>query len=220
MKRLSILIFTIILLGCEGGFDKSLISNTEKLISPYGEYTLYRCHISSPMAFGSGFSVINILKSGEAYDFTTRDILRFGNSYPFMIKWIDSKTLVVKCLMSGEGLSEHQPIKKETVKWKDWTFEVEYYGMYSSGAETALQFENCFVSENEITFKLKDDVLKLNKNEVQFSLDSNHVYVTEFTMSTFDAKQGLSFARYKLTPQSNWNQKLLHDQQPFVRIKL
>ncbi|MDO7743080.1 MAG: hypothetical protein MUP99_04875, partial [Pedobacter sp.] len=155
MKNKFLFIFPIVLLvySCENGFDKSLISKTEKLISPNGGYALYRYHIESPMAFGSGFTVINILKSDEKCDVTDRNILRFGNNSPFWIKWKNDKTLIVKCLIDGGKLAAHQPIKTEVVKWKDWTFNVEYYSMYSSGLESDFIFDSYSISGNKIKFK-------------------------------------------------------------------
>ncbi|RQO74719.1 hypothetical protein DBR43_04865 [Pedobacter sp. KBW06] len=219
IKQLSIVIFTLFLFSCEGGFDKSLISNTEKLISPNGEYTLCSYHVASPMAFGSGLSVINIFKSDEKFDFTDRDILRFGKALPFWIKWKDNKTLTVKCLMAGDGLQKHQPYKTDVIAWKEWIFEVEYYSMYSSGATGYFSFEDYSIDKNKIKFKSKSDSLVFNKDEVQFSLDSNHIYVKEFKTVGFNNKLGLSFSHYDLTAKGSFNQKFIQGEQPFVRIK-
>jgi hypothetical protein len=218
-KRFFIVVFSLLLFGCESGFDKSLISDTEKLISPGGKYVLYRYHIDSPMAFGSGFTVINIIKRDEECDFTDRDILRFQNDNPFWVKWKDNKTLAVKCLLDGGRLSKHQPIKKEIIKWKDWTFEVEYYSMFSSGRGTSSVFESCSANGNEIEFKTQNDSLVFNKDEVQFSLDGNRVYVREFKMDFFDNKLGLSFSNHELTAKGSYHQKIFQHEQPFIRVK-
>lgn len=218
-KRFFIVVFTLFLFSCESGFDKSLISDTEKLISPGGKYVLYRYQVNSPMSFGSGFTVINIIKPDEECDFTDSDILRFQNEYPFWVKWKNNKTLAVKCLLNGGRLSKHQPVKKEVVKWKDWIFEVEYYSMFSSGLGTTSIFESCSKNGNEIKFKTQNDSLVFNKDEVQFSLDSNRVYVTKFIMDFFDNKLGLSFSNYELTAKGSYNQKILQDEQPFIRVK-
>jgi hypothetical protein len=220
IKYASIIIFTLFFLSsCESGFDKSLISNAEKLTSPNGESTLYSYHVDSPMSFGSGFSVINIFKSNETFDLTDRDILRFGNASPFWIKWKDNKTLTVKCLMTGSGLSKHQPIKTEIIKWKEWIFEVEYYSMFSSGATQNFLFERFSSDGKKIKFNSKSDSLVFNKDEVQFSLYSNHIYVRKFTVSSFDNKLGLSFSDYDLTTKGSFNHRFLAEEQPFLRVK-
>jgi len=217
IKAIYLIIPILFFFSCESKFDKSLISNTEKLISPSKAYTLCRYHIDSPMAFGSGFTVINIFKSDEKFNFTNRDILRFGNEFPFFIKWKDNDTLTVKCITTEYGLSKHQPVKTEVIKWKEWIFEVEYYSMYSSGATQGFQFEKCSIDRDKIKFKSKSDSLVFNKDEIQFSLDSNHTYVHEFKIATFDNKLGLSFIEYDLTTKGNFNQKLIQKEQPFEK---
>lgn len=188
-KSLAIVIFILFLFSCESKFDKSLISDVEKLISPNGECTLYYYNVDSPMAFGSGFSAINIFKSDEEHNLTDSDILRFENASPF------------------------------SIKWKDWTFEVAYYSIYSSGKGGNFLFDSCSFNGNKIKFISKSDSLVFNKDEVQFSLGSNQIYATEFKMDTFNNKRGLSFTYYTLRAKESFNQRFLLKEQPFIVIK-
>lgn len=221
-KHLVILSLTLLLFSCNFGFDKSLISETYELISPNKEYTLYRYYVGPPMAFGSGFTVVNILKSDETCDVRDEDILRFGNTTPFYIKWKDDKTLSVKCLMElpyGES-AKHQPIKTEIVKWRDWIFNVEYYSIYSTGAIEILPINSYSIYGNKIKFKTDKDFLIFNRDEIQCSLEGKHIYVHEFKMSSFDNIPGLSFSHYDLTAKEKYNKKPLLAEQSFTRKTL
>jgi len=91
--------------------------------------------------------------------------------------------------------------------------------MFSSGATEEFPFEKYSIGQNTIKFISKSDSLVFNKNEVQFSLDSNHVYVKEFKIAFFNNKTGLSFRDYDLTTKEDFNQRVLHEEQPFVSIK-
>src|SRR5215467_8926164 len=101
MKRVYFVTAVLILLlfsGCDNGIDKSLIDNAVKLNSPFSPFTLYRYHVKSSMAFGSGFTAIKILPSDEKCDFTKREFFVFGNNYPLQIKWKNKDTLHVICI--------------------------------------------------------------------------------------------------------------------------
>ena len=219
MKRFSFYFFVFILTfcGCENGVDKSLISNAEKLTSPNGQFTLYRYFIESPMAFGSGFSVIKVLDSRNKCDYTDRDFFRLDNNSPFFIKWKNNDTLIVKCLVDGGELADKQPIKREIKKWKRWTFDVEYYSMYSTTAEVTFPFDSYSISDSFITFKSKKDTLIFSNDEVQISLDSNNIFLTEFKVDTFNSKLGLAFSHYDF--QNNYNQNDFLKHQSFVKVK-
>ena len=117
-KLLSILVVTV-MFGCYNDIDTSLVENKEKLNSPNNEFTLYRYFIKSPMAFGSGFTAIQILPFKKNCDYSDRNFLRFGNDHPFWIKWKSRDTILVKCLVDGAGLQKTQPFRKEIKKWDD-----------------------------------------------------------------------------------------------------
>ena len=220
MKQVSIyfFVFTLTFYSCDNGVDKSLISDAEKLTSPNGQFTLYRYFIESSMSFGSGFSVIKILDSKEKCDYTDRDFLRFGNDAPFFIKWKNNDTLIVKCIIDGRGLSDKQPIKREVKKWKDWTFEVEYYSIFSASAEIIYPFDSYSIADKVITFTSKKDTLTFKSDEVQISLDTKNIFLTQFKIDTFKSKLGLAFSHYDF--QNNYNQNEFLKQQSFVKIKL
>ena len=213
-------ILILFLFSC-GGFDKDLISKTEKLISPNGKLTLYRYFVDTPMSFGSGFTVINILDSDEECDYTDHDIFRFGNDYPIIIKWKDNKTLNVKCLMNGGGLRKQQPVKKEIKHWKDYTFEVEYYTMFSTGGGSDFVFDKYTFSSDDITFKSKTDSLVISKANMQFSLDldSNRIYMKGFKIDWFRSQVGVSLLNYELSSKRMYNHKDFIKEQPFIRTK-
>lgn len=219
MKQLSLYFFVIIVTfcSCDNGVDKSLISDAEKLTSPNGQFTLYRYFIGSSMAFGSGFSVIKILDSKNKCDYTDRDFFSLNNDSPFFIKWKNNDTVIVKCLIVGGDLSDKQPLRREIKKWKDWTFEVEYYSMYSTTAEVIFPFDSYSISDSFITFKSKKDTLTFNNDEVQISLDTNNIFLTEFKVDTFNSKLGLALSHYNF--QNNYNQNDFLKQQSFVKVK-
>jgi hypothetical protein len=218
MKQVLLYFFVFILTfcSCDNGVDKSLISDAEKLTSPNGQFTLYRYFIESPMAFGSGFSVIKVLDSKDKCDYTDRNFFRLDNNSPFFIKWKNNDTLIVKCLTDGGELSDKQPIRREIKKWKDWTFEVEYYSMYSTAAEVIFPFDSYTIANNFITFKSKKDTLTFKKDEVQISLDTNNIFLTQFKVDTFNSKLGLAFSHYDF--QNNYNQNDFLKQQSFVKV--
>src|ERR1700722_4925683 len=145
-------LFILFLFSCND-IDKALVGDAVKLNSPYSDFSLYRYHIESSMAFGSGFTVLKILPSNEKCDYTDRDFFRFGNnSYPFFIKWKNKDTLFIKCLIDGGGLADKQPVRKDFQKWKDWTFEVEYYSQYSAGTNGDYSIRSYKTSSNFIQF--------------------------------------------------------------------
>lgn len=221
MKLISIYFFVLILIfySCSNGVDKLLISNAEKLNSPNGQFTLYRYFIESSMAFGSGFSVIKILNLKDKCDYTDKDFLRLNNDSPFFIEWKNNDTLLVKCLIDGGKLSNKQPIRREVKKWKDWTFKVEYYSLYSTGAEIKKTIDNYSIGKNSIVFKSKSDSLVFQNNEVQISLDTNHIYVTQFKIDTFKSKLGISLSHYDMNLKGNYNQNDFFKNQVFLRLK-
>jgi hypothetical protein len=218
-RSLVTMLVIVFLFGCTNGIDRSQIEHAEKLPSPYGDEILYCYSIESSMAFGSPITVIKILLSDKDCDYTDGDFFRLDNDYPFFIKWKNKDTLQVKCLVDGGGeLADKQPIKKDTIKWRDWTFEVEYYSMFSAGAETKYLFDGYSADNNFITFKSKEDTLVFKNDEVQISLDTNHIHITQFKIDTFRSKLGLSFSYYDL--QNRYNKNDFLNRQPFLRVKL
>src|SRR5687768_3782853 len=179
MKRIYLLtaLLSLLLFGCDSdnGIDKSLIDNVVKLNSPFSPFTLYRYHVESSMAFGSGFTAIKILPSDEKCDFTERDFFRFGNNYPILIKWKSKDTLQVKCLGDG-GSADSQPFLKEIKKWKDWTFEVEYFSMLSTMIGGSYPIDSYNVSPNSIEFSSATESLVFDNSEIAIELDSNQIY--------------------------------------------
>ena len=219
MKQVSLYFFVVILTfcSCDNGVDKSLVSDAGKLTSPNGQFTLYRYFIESSMSFGSGFTVIKVLNSKDKCDYADPDFFRLDNNSPFFIKWKSNDTLMVKCLIDGGKLSDKQPIRSEIKKWKNWTFEVEYYSMYSASAEIIFPFDSYSITENFITFKSKKDTLTFKKDEVQILLDTNNIFLTHFKVDTFKSKLGLAFSHYDF--QNNYKQNDFLKQQSFVKVK-
>jgi len=171
------------------------------------------------MASGSGFSVLNIVDSKESYDYTTRDFFRLNNDSPFWIKWKNEDTLSIKCLVDGGVLSNKQPIRIEIKKWKNWTFEVEYYSIYSASLEIPFVFDNLVADQDVIKFKSKNDSLIFKKDEIEILFDSNHIYLTNFRIDTFQNKFGLSFSHYNLSSKSGFDKKSLVGYQAFIKIR-
>lgn len=223
MKKIIIhnFLLAIIFYGCGTSIDKSRISEVERLDSPDGKFSLYRYFIANDMAFGSaGEMALNIVSSEDENDYISTDYFTLLNDTPFWIKWKNQDTLIVKCIIDGGGpVSRNQPIRKEVKKWKDWTFEVEYYSMYSALGESQYLFDNYSVGTNLITFKSQKDTLVFKNSEVQFSLDSNHVYVKEFVIDTFEKQSGLSFRHYDIVLNGGYNKVDFTKQQAFVRTK-
>lgn len=213
---LCLILFVGFFISCESGFDKSLISEVYKLPSTSGKFTLHRYFIESPMAFGSGFTVINIVKSDLVSDYSDRDILRFPGAYPFYVKWKDDKTLFVRCTISESGMAKQQPFKKEVIRWKDWTINVEYYGIYSSGVGQRLVFSDYSLNGKWITFRSGNDSLRFDRDSVQFSIRDRKVYVDEFYVESFNNKLGLSFKEHELNAIKGVNLLTLKSEQPFL----
>jgi hypothetical protein len=220
MKRLYTLtaLFFLLLFGCDNGIDKSLIVNAVKLNSPYSDFTLYRYHVGSSMAFGSGFTSVKILPTAEECDYTDRDFYTFGNNYPLLIKWKNKDTLTVKCIGDG-SLADKQPIKKDFQKWKDWTFEVEYYSIYSTGTNGSHTVEDYELRPNSILFKTSSKLLTFNNSKVELDLDSNQILLRQFEVDTFKSKTGLSISNYVLNMNSNYKLNDFYGLQPFIKTK-
>lgn len=211
-----LLILLVTLVGCQSRFDESLITEVYKLPSTSGKYTLLRYHFESEMAFGSGFTVLNIVKSDMEPDYGEPDVLRIPSAYPFYVKWKDDKTLFIKCTLSGVGRSKKQPIRKEVISWKDWTINVEYYGIYSSGRGLEFSFSECSLNGKWITFKSGGDSLKFNRDNVQLAIIDRKVFVDEFHVEAYKDSLGLSFTSHELTALGGFNLSKLKSEQPFL----
>jgi len=211
-----------LLFGCDQRIDKSidesLVSNVEKLNSPFGDYTLYRYFIEGSMAFTSRFAVIKIMPADKNCDVTDSDYLRFGNDRPFWIKWKSKDTLSVKCFVAGAELANKQPTYREIKKWKEFYFEVEYYSLFSTSAGQSDSLQNYLIDKDSITVRLKTDTLRFKNTEVQLSLDSNHLYIMDFKIDTFDSKAGLSTTYYSLKSNDAYRQIDLLNQQAFLKV--
>ena len=220
MKRIYLLTASFILFffGCDNGIDKSLIGNAVKLSSPYSDFTLYRYHVESSMAFGSGFTVVKILPSDEKCNYTDRGFFRFGNDYPFLIKWKSNDTLLVKCLTEG-SLSESQPVRRDIQKWREWTFEIEYYSIYSTGTNGRHTVEGYELNSNSLSFKTEKRLLTFDQDEVELELDSNQISLRQFKIDTFESKTGLSFSNYELNMNANYKLNDFYGLQPFIKTK-
>ncbi len=200
---LLILFFASLLMSCNNGIDKSQITQKEKLISPYSDYTLYRYIIESSMAFGSGFTVIKILPNDKECDFTNNDYLRFGNDYPYWINWKNKDTIMVKCLVAGEGLNDKQPIKKEIQKWKNWTFDIEYYSIFSTGTGGDYNCESYKIDSTSISITTNEKIREFNFNDIQISVDSNLIDLNQYKVVAYQNKFGLSITTYKFRERFN-----------------
>lgn len=210
----------LILCSCDNGYDKSLITEIEKLSSPKRTFTLYKYVVESEMAFGSGFTAVNITDSNKKCDYTNRDIFRLGNNLPFYIKWKNENSLLVKCLLDGGELSDKQPVKKEIRKWKNWIFEVEYYTMYSASSDEKLNIDSYSINQNLIVFKSKKKQLIFKKDEVQFSLDSNKIHVKQFKTEEYNSRFGLSFSNFEVNMENKYDKNDFIKLQAFERTKI
>ncbi|PWS29868.1 hypothetical protein DF947_19975 [Pedobacter paludis] len=216
IKKLLPILFIILTSGCDNSIDRSLIKNKQKLNSPNKEFTLYRYFIKSSMAFGSGFTVIQIVPFNKNCDYSTQDFLKFGNNFPFWIKWKDRNTISVKCLVQGVGLQKTQPFKREVKQWKDWTIEIEYFSMYSSGLGGEYNCTKYSVDRNEIALKTNKKLLKFKIDEFQISMDATSIDINHFKTDYFNSKYGLSFTFYNITGDFNENDFI--KQQAFIKI--
>jgi hypothetical protein len=216
IKKLLLMLFITLTFGCDNGIDRSLIKNREKLNSPNNEFTLYRYFIESSMAFGSGFTAIQILPVNKNCDYSDRNFLRFGNDQPFWIKWKSKDTILVKCLVQGAGLKEDQPFKKEVKKWNDWIIKIEYFSMYSSGLEGKFSCTNYSIDSSKIILNTKEKPLKFKINEVQISMDSNGIDLNHFENECFKSKYGLSFTSYNVI--GHFKESDFIKQQVFIKV--
>jgi hypothetical protein len=172
------------------------------------------------MAFGSGFTVLKILPFNEECDYTNRDFFIFGNNnYPFFIKWKNKDTLFVKCVIVDGDLAKKQPMKTDIQKWKDWTFEVEYYSVYSSGTNGDYSIKNYNINSDSIKFESDSDLLTFKNDEITLQLDSSNISISKFKVDTFQLKTGLSFADYNLKMNKKYLPSDFKALQPFIMIK-
>lgn len=223
MKKISYYLYFVLLIVCScqnPSYDKALITEAEKLSSPKGNFILYKYFIESEMAFGEGFTVMNIINSKEKCDFTNRDILRLGNNVPFFIKWKNENTILIKCLIDGGELSNQQPLKTEIKKWKQWNLEIECYTMYSASSTQKLEVQNYSFNPNSITLKLKEKNLTFKNENTQLVLDKNKIYLKEFKIDTFNSKFGLSFTEYEMKMKNGINLSDFKELQPFIKTKI
>jgi hypothetical protein len=210
----------LFLFGCNDDVDKALVDDVVKLNSPFSDFSLYRYHIESSMAFDSGSTVLKILSFNEKCDYTDRDFFVFDNhSYPFFIKWKNKDTLSVKCLIDGGVLAKKQSVQKNIQKWKDWTFEVEYYSQFSSGTNGDYSIDSYKTDSNFIQFNSNRDLPKFKTSEVILELDSNKVSLSTFKVDTFQSKTGLSFTEYNLKMDKNYRINDFKALQPFIVTK-
>jgi hypothetical protein len=222
MKRVYLLAALLIFLlsGCDTdtGIDTSLVDNAVKLNSPFSSFILYRYHVESSMAFGSGFTAVKILPSDEKCDFTKRDFFTFGNDYPIQIKWKNKDTLHVRCV--GEGaLANSQPVRKELKKWKDWNFEIEYYTMYSTWTKGEHLIDRYNIEPSVIRFISGRKEFLFDKSKIAIEVDSNQISLRQFKVDTFNAKTGYSLSDYRFAMNENYKMKDFYSLQPFIRIK-
>jgi hypothetical protein len=172
------------------------------------------------MAFGSGFTVLKILPFNEKCNYTDSDFFRFSdNSYPFFIKWKNKDTLFVKCLIDGSDLTDTQPVRKNIQKWKDWTFEIEYYSQFSSGTNGDYSVESYKTNSNYIQFKSNPDLPMFKTGEIILELDSSKISLGTFKADTFKSKTGLSFSYYKLKMNDAYRINDFKALQPFIVTK-
>jgi hypothetical protein len=170
------------------------------------------------MAFGSGFTAIKILPSGEKCDFTKRDFFTFGNDYPILIKWKNRDTLQVKCIGSG-AIATSQPFLSEIMKWKDWTFEVEYFPILSTGTNGSDSIDNYNVNPNSIEFSSEQKSLVFDNSEIAIELDSNEIYLRQFKVDTFKTKKGFALSDYKFAMNEKYRMKDFYGLQPFITTR-
>jgi hypothetical protein len=222
MKRVYLLtaLFIFLLSSCDidNGIDTTLVDNAVKLNSPFSPFTLYRYHVESSMAFGSGFTAVKILPSDEKCDFSKRDFFTFGNDYPIQIKWKNKDTLHVICIGQG-ALADSQPIRREIKKWKDWNFEVEYYSIFSTGTNGDHPIGRYNIEPSAIRFTSGKREFVFNKSEVAIEIDSNQISLRQFKVDTFNKKTGFALSDYKFAMNENYRINDFYKLQPFIRTK-
>lgn len=198
--------------------DKSFVYGAVKLSSPYSGFTLYRYHVRSSMPFGSGFTAIKTLPNDKKCDFTKRDFFTFGNHYPLQIKWKSKDTLHVICI-SEDGLAASQPVRKDVKKWKNWTFEVEYYSLYSTGTNGSHSIKRYGIGPNTIRFVSDKQEFEFNNIEVAIEVDGNQISLRQFKVDTFNTKAGVSLSDYRFDMSENYRMKDFYRLQPFITIE-
>lgn len=222
MKRVYLLTVLLIsvLSSCDtdNGIDTLLIDNAVKLNSPFSPFTLYRYHVESSMAFGSGFTAVKVLPSDEKCDFSKRDFFTFGNDYPIQIKWKNKDTLHVICIGQG-GLANSQPIHKEIKKWRDWNFVVEYYSIFSTGTNGDHPVDRYSLEPNVIKFTTGKRDFVFDNNQIAIELDSNQIALRQFKVDSFNAKTGFALSEYKFAMNDNYRISDFNRLQPFIKTK-
>jgi hypothetical protein len=211
--------FLIISLFCNcSKYEKSQITDIEKLSSPSKQFDVYLYSVESGMSFGSNVNALQIVKYQEKPDFYNDDFFRVSNSGPFQIKW-ENNNLTIKTISHIRTVVEKQPFKTEFLTYKGVQIRNDIYTQFSGTATTELKFREFYEKNENIVFKNDKDSLVFDINKSQISIGLNYIEVTTFKPNKFYKNRGLDLEFYKLFPIKKMNFSKLEKYQPLTIIK-
>lgn len=212
--------FTIIfLLNNCSEYDKSQISDIEKLSLPNKNIDIYLYSIESGMAFGSSVNALKIVKYKEEPDFYNSDFFRVSRSRPFQIKW-DNKNLIIKTISSTDkNIENKQPLRTEIQNYKGINIRNSVYTMFSTTALSEFKFAKFYEKKGNLIFKNEKDSLIFDEENSQISIDSGNIELRYYEQNKFEKGEGLDLVFYKLIPQNNFDFKKLEKYQPLKKVE-
>ncbi|KIA88048.1 hypothetical protein [Kaistella jeonii] len=199
-------------------YEKSQISDIEKLSSPSKQFDVYLYSIGSGMSFGSTVNALQIVKYQEKPDFYNGEFFRVPNSGPFQIKW-DNNNLKIKTISNIVTVAENQPFKTELYTYKGVKIRNDIYTQFSGTAIVNFKFSEFYEKNQNIVFKNYNDSLVFDTNKSQLSIGLNYLEASTFERNKFHENKGLDFEFYKLLPIKKLNFSKFEKYQPLAIIE-
>ncbi|KFC22831.1 hypothetical protein IO90_04500 [Chryseobacterium sp. FH1] len=194
-------------------YEKSQITNVEKLSSPNNQYDVYLYNIESGMSFGSTVNALQVVKYQEKPDLYNGDFFRVQNSRPFKIEW-KNNNLIINTISQNHSIVTKQPFKTETQNYKGISIKNNVFTMFSSMAMSEFKFSKFYEKNGKLIFKNENDSLVYNNENSQIIMGSNYLEIKNFEKNKFDNNRGLSFDAHKLIPKNNFDFNKLEKFQP------
>lgn len=199
-------------------YEKSQITDIEKLSSPSKQFDVYLYSVESGMSFGSNVNALQIVKYQEKPDFYNDDFFRIPNSRPFLVKW-ENNNLTIKTISNTVTVAEKQPFKTDFLTCKGVKIRNEIYTQFSGTATTDFKFREFYEKNEHIVFKNDKDSIVFDINKSQISIGLNYLEVKTFKRNKFYKNKGLDLESYKLFPIKKMNFSRFEKYQPLTIIE-
>ena len=200
-------------------YDKSQISDIEKLSFPNKNIDVYLYSIESGMSFGSSVNALKIVKYKEEPDFYNSDFFRVSNSRPFQIKLNDNNLIIKTISTADKSVQKKQSAKIEIQNYNGFNIKNLVYTLSSTTALSEFKFDIFYERKGNLIFKDKKDSLILNVSNSQISIGSGNIEIRCFDQNKFAKDESLAFDSYKLIPPDNFDFKKLEKYQPLKKVE-